>query len=102
MKVKTIPTGKLVAVVALLDEHVPGLTQDNLVNALKLYGGDSVTTADIDPGKLLTVDEVAERLSVCRRTVWNWIQNGKIQAVHLNKHLVRIPEMNVVKFALPQ
>ena len=100
MKVKDVPQSKLVAVVALLSEHVPGLTQEVLIAALKLYDSASAAAADIEPGQLLTVAEVAQRLSVCRRTVWNWIQDGKIRTVHLGKHLIRIPEACAVEFAL--
>jgi len=100
MKVKEIPQSKLTAAVALLNEHIPGLTYDNLIAALKLYGGDSTASVEIEPGQLLTVEDTANRLRVCRRTVWNWIQNGRMKTVHLNKHLIRIPEAEVVKFAL--
>lgn len=38
------------------------------------------------------IDEVADLLQVSRRTVWNWIQLGRIQAVlHLGPRTHRIP-----------
>ncbi len=31
-------------------------------------------------GELLTVDEIASYLKVCRRTAWRWCKSGKLPA----------------------
>lgn len=43
-------------------------------------------------GKLLTVKDVAERLSVHPKTVWRWVSEGRIQApIYLGRRVPRWP-----------
>ncbi len=47
--------------------------------------------------ELLRPDEVALYLSVTRKTVYQWINTGKLEAVRISK-LLRIPRVAVEKF----
>lgn len=44
---------------------------------------------------LLTPKEVAARLSVSPRTVYGWIAEGRLDAVHLSERVTRVPEESV-------
>lgn len=48
-------------------------------------------------GKLLTLDEVAERLQVSRRTVQRHIKAGKLVAIKMNR-AVRVRHSDLEKF----
>lgn len=48
----------------------------------------------------LTVDEVAKRLKVTRQAVYNWINEGRLQAVKAGRS-TRIPESSVKAFLQP-
>ncbi len=48
----------------------------------------------------LTVAQVATRLQVSRQAVYNWISEGRIQAVKLGKS-VRIPISSLLAFMQP-
>lgn len=45
--------------------------------------------------QLLTPKEVAARLSVSPRTVYGWIAEGRLDAVHLSERVTRVPEESV-------
>jgi len=47
--------------------------------------------------RLYTVQEVAEYLKVCKKTVYNWIELGRLRAVQCEK-AIRIPESAIVEF----
>ena len=47
---------------------------------------------------LLTPKEVARRLSVSPRTVYSWIAEGRLPAVHLSERITRVPEDAVDAF----
>ena len=42
--------------------------------------------------QLLTPKEVATRLKVSPRTVYSWIAEGRLEAVHLSERVTRVPE----------
>lgn len=44
---------------------------------------------------VFTVHEVASRLRVSPRTVWAWIQTGRLTAIRLGARTTRIPEAAV-------
>jgi excisionase family DNA binding protein len=46
---------------------------------------------------LFRPDEVAEYLSVSRKTVYNWIALGKLEAVKISS-LLRIPKEKLIEF----
>lgn len=48
--------------------------------------------------RLLTVPEVAERLSVGRLTVYTWIRNGDLRGVKLAKRAVRVRTSDLEAF----
>ena len=50
-----------------------------------------------EQGRFFTVDEVAERLGVCDRTVRRWVKRGDLLA-HRISHLVRIAESDLKAF----
>jgi excisionase family DNA binding protein len=43
------------------------------------------------------IKEVCEMLQISRQTLYQWIKDGKIKTVKINK-LVRIPEEEIKKF----
>jgi len=47
--------------------------------------------------ELLRPDEVAKYLSVNRKTVYQWISSGKMEAVKVSR-LLRIPRAEVIGF----
>jgi excisionase family DNA binding protein len=51
--------------------------------------------------KLLTLSQTAEALGVCTRTVRNWISEGRLPAVRLGDHLIRVRASEVAHFARP-
>ena len=48
-------------------------------------------------GKLLTVQQVAERLNLKPVTVRFWIARRELSAIHLGKRALRIPESEIEK-----
>ena len=48
--------------------------------------------------RALTVHEVAHRLSVSPRTIWNWIAQGRLKAIRFGPRTTRIPEVAVGEF----
>ncbi len=57
-------------------------------------------TNSLPKKELLRPDEVADYLRVKRRTIYRWIEAGKIEAVKTNG-LLRIPREAVNKVILP-
>lgn len=47
--------------------------------------------------ELLRPDEVADYLSVTRKTIYYWIDIGKLEAVKIER-LIRIPREEVINF----
>ena len=47
---------------------------------------------------LLTITEVAKELKVSRRTIKRWVQAGKLNAIRLSPHIVRIEEQEIERF----
>ena len=47
--------------------------------------------------RLLTVQEVADALKVCDRTIWRWIKAGEIETYRLGR-AVRIAEDELIRF----
>ena len=45
--------------------------------------------------RLLTPKQVAERLSVSTRTVYSWVEQGRLPVVKLSERVTRIPEVAV-------
>jgi excisionase family DNA binding protein len=48
--------------------------------------------------KLLTPKQVAERLGVCRASVWRYIRKGKLKAIKYTARNFRIEELELKKF----
>jgi excisionase family DNA binding protein len=48
--------------------------------------------------RLLTNDEVAERLKVRPSTIPRWIRQGRLAAVRFGRRTLRVPESEVEKF----
>ncbi len=48
--------------------------------------------------KMLTIDEVAERMRVNEKTVRNWIQSGELAAFPIGKRGYRISETDLHDF----
>lgn len=98
MNIGEIPTNTLTAVVTLLGGHVPGLTQDILIDALKQYEANAAAVGVFNSDGLLTIEEAAKRLKVSRRTIFSWIESGKLKTIHFSKRSVRIPSSELVRF----
>jgi len=49
-------------------------------------------------GKLLTPKQVAERLGVCRESVWRYIRKGKLKAIKYTARNFRITEKDLNDF----
>ena len=52
---------------------------------------------DLPDKALLRPDEVAAYLDVTRKTIYQWISLGKLEAVKLSR-IIRIPRESVVNF----
>ena len=52
-------------------------------------------------GNLLSPKEVANRLSISRWTVYDWISTGRVFSVKVNR-LVRIPESELERLIEPR
>lgn len=53
----------------------------------------------MDPGRLLTVDDVAGRLSANEKTIRRWIKDGRLPAVNLGHRMgYRIREADLDQF----
>jgi excisionase family DNA binding protein len=48
--------------------------------------------------KLLTPKQVAERLGVCRASVWRYIRKGKLKAIKYTARNFRITEKDLNQF----
>jgi len=48
--------------------------------------------------KLLTPQQVAKRLGVCRESVWRYIRKGKLKAIKLTPRNFRIVEKDLNQF----
>jgi len=48
--------------------------------------------------KLLTPQQVAKRLGVCRESVWRYIRKGKLKAIKLTPRNFRIDEKDLNQF----
>ena len=46
-------------------------------------------------------DEAAEILEVSRKTIYDWISTGQMEAVRIGKKLLRIPREELVKKQQP-
>ena len=55
-------------------------------------------TEQTKPAKLLTISEVARRLSVTPRTVHRYLAAGKLPRVQLSERAVRIREGDLERF----
>jgi excisionase family DNA binding protein len=53
------------------------------------------------PAKFFTIEEIAERMEVCDRTVRRWIESGLLVAHRING-LVRISEADFAAFLAAQ
>lgn len=50
--------------------------------------------------KLHRVREIAAQLQVCERTVYQWIRDGKLEAVRFGS-TIRVPEEAIQKMMIP-
>jgi len=49
--------------------------------------------------KLLTIQEIAKRLKVSERTIYRYIESGKLKAIKISLgHIVRIEESEFKRF----
>ena len=48
--------------------------------------------------RLLKIEQVAERLGVCRESVWRYIRKGKLKAIKLSPRNFRVDEKDLNRF----
>jgi len=48
--------------------------------------------------RLLKIEQVAERLGVCRESVWRYIRKGKLKAIKLSARNFRVAEKDLNYF----
>ena len=84
MKMGKVHPGILKAATVLLQDSCPDLSPTSLVDAIKQYDGATA-------GRCLTVEEAAQWLRVDKRTVQNYIRDGKLKVIRIGQ-TVRIPE----------
>ena len=100
MEVTSIPPSSLTIARLALESAIPGLTDADLEAALRGYrpehGDDQPVVA---PGSLLTVQQVADRLSCHKGTIWRLIAAGRLPRVLLGKRSARVPEAAVAALA---
>ena len=58
-------------------------------------------TATLPQKELLRPDEVAKYLSLSIKTIYRWIECGRLDAVKIGGRCVRIPRESVEKVILP-
>jgi excisionase family DNA binding protein len=51
-------------------------------------------------GKLYSVEDIAKRLNVSSRTIYNWINQGKLKVLRLGDSTLRIAESELNNFVL--
>lgn len=98
MKVTRIPEPALTASVILLRQGCAELDARSLLDALRTYSGPRGAGAAVEPGKALSVAQVAARLGCCQRTVLRLISAGKLPRVKLGDRAIRIAETALVRY----
>ena len=86
--------------IARLALDVPGLTDADLEAALRQYIPEHAEKQmAVAPGSMLTVQQVADRLSCHKGTIWRLIAAGRLPRVLLGKRSARVPEAAVAALA---
>lgn len=49
-------------------------------------------------GNLLTIKEVADKLRISERTIYRYIEAGKLKAIKLTRGITRISEEDLIHF----
>ena len=88
MKMKNPGKYILKAATLLLQESCPDLTPTALVDAIRNYKGRDMPLC-------LTVEEAAAWLRIDKRSIQNYIQQGKIKVIRFGQ-TVRIPESSLI------
>jgi excisionase family DNA binding protein len=52
-------------------------------------------------GKLITLEQAAERLAVSKRTVRGLISSGRLAAVRINSRIIRVDERDLASVLTP-
>jgi excisionase family DNA binding protein len=84
-----IPPAVVAGIVSMLDTYIPDISPTSFVGALRGYRSEELPSAH--SLRSLSVRQVAERLSISPRTVWNLIARGQLRKIRLGCRLVRIP-----------
>ena len=64
--------------------------------------GDTKKFIEIRIGDLLTPDDVAKKLRVEKKTVYNWSSQGKIPFIKINNKLLRFVEADIDRWIFDQ
>jgi excisionase family DNA binding protein len=91
---RTANAGLTAAAVTLLQTDYPGLTPEELAQAIRDHRRVARTQEPTvhRPDEALTITEVARRLSCSKRSVWRMIETGELRAVKISARVTRVRE----------
>ena len=78
-----------------LRKHIPELTPERLQKALEMT--EETLKAEVKPGAMLTIKEVANRLQISKVTCWRMIKAKTLKTVRIGQRCTRVPESEVVR-----
>ena len=56
---------------------------------------------NVEPNPLVSVKDAAELLGTCENTIRNWIAQGKLPALRVGGHLIRIRTVDLAAIISP-
>jgi excisionase family DNA binding protein len=99
-KQSSIPAPVVAGISAMLAPYVPELADPiKLLHLLRRAEPEAASASDTKTNpQLVTSAQAAKLLSCCRRSVLNWIRDGRLSAVRIG-HSVRIPLAEIERLA---
>ena len=80
------------AAVAMLNQYVPKLSADGLVDFLRNIDERTATQKPLKP---MTRQEVCDYLSISLSSVNRYMKDGRLKAIHIGPRLVRVDPSSV-------
>ena len=96
MLVYNMPNNIAESIVLVTKQYVPGLTPEILIKALRSFENDP---KDKIANQLLRVQEAADILGCCTKTVRNLIERGDLDKVYIGS-AVRVTESSLDSYIL--
>lgn len=100
MNLRRVPPALIQGFAVTLAPYMPGLTAEELVQALAAFDPDktSATSRAVSlPGRGLTPRQAAERLGVSRAWIFKALRDGRLPRVKLSERKTVIPEVAIVR-----